>query len=347
MLDNNGFNLWANDYDKEVGISNEDNTYPFAGYKSVLNKIYNEIRKISAKNILDIGFGTGTLTKKLYENGYIIYGQDFSDKMVEIAQNKMSNAKLYNGDFSKGLVKELKENKYDVIIATYSLHHLTDMQKIKFINNELMPLLNDDGIIYIGDIAFETKTELEECKNKYIADWDNDEIYWVYNEIKDKVISSSFEKMSECAGIIKIKKGLIKMNINYKENIQNVKEFNYLYDAVGWGHYTDEVSKKALSNTLYSVSIYDDKKIIGYGRIIGDGACFLYIQDVMVIPEYQSKKIGSMIIEKLMIKINKIKEEIPNIIVCLVATTGKEGFYQKLGFTKLEDTDLGTCMILK
>lgn len=67
----------------------------------------------------------------------------------------------------------------------------------------------------------------------------------------------------------------------------------------------------------------------------------------MVIPEYQAKKIGSMIIEKLMIKINEIKKEIPNIIVCLVATIGKEGFYEKLGFTKLEDTGLGTGMILK
>lgn len=137
------------------------------------------------------------------------------------------------------------------------------------------------------------------------------------------------------------------MNINYKENIQNVKEFNYLYDEVGWGHYTDEVAQKALSNTLYSVSIYDDEKIVGYGRIIGDGACFLYIQDVMVIPKYQAKKIGSMIIEKLMTKVNEIRKEIPNIIVCLVATTGKEGFYEKLGFTKLEDTGLGTAMVFK
>lgn len=48
-----------------------------------------------------------------------------------------------------------------------------------------------------------------------------------------------------------------------------------------------------------------------------------------------------------MIKINEIKKEIPNIIVCLVATTGKEGFYEKLGFTKLKDTGLGTGMILK
>lgn len=206
MLDNNGFNLWANDYDKEVGISDEDNIYPFAGYKNLLNKIYNEILKTSSKNILDIGFGTGTLTKKLYEKNFNIYGQDFSNKMVEIAQNKMPNSKLYNGDFSKGLVKDLKENKYDTIIATYSLHHLTDTQKVKFINNELIPLLNDERIIYIGDIAFETRSELEKCKNKYKEHWDNEEIYWVYNEIKDKILKSSFEKMSECAGIIKITK---------------------------------------------------------------------------------------------------------------------------------------------
>lgn len=160
--------------------------------------------------MLDIGFGTGTLTKKLYENGCTIYGQDFSEKMVEIAQNKMPYAKLYHGDFSKGLVKELTENKYDAMIATYSLHHLTDTQKVQLINHELIPLLNDNGILYIGDIAFETRNELEKCKDKYKTHWDYDEIYWVYHEIKDKVINSSFERISECAGMIKIRKKMCK-----------------------------------------------------------------------------------------------------------------------------------------
>ena len=71
-----------------------------------------------------------------------------------------------------------------------------------------------------------------------------------------------------------------------KENIKNVEEFNYLYDAVGWGHYDNQISKKALENTIYSVSIYEDNTIIGYGRIIGEGICFLYIQDIMVVPEF-------------------------------------------------------------
>ena len=79
--------------------------------------------------------------------------------------------------------------------------------------------------------------------------------------------------------------------ISIKENINSIEEFNYLYDTVGWGSYDEKVSEKALANTMYSVSVYDDDKIIGYGRIIGDGICFLYIHDVMVIPKYQNKKI--------------------------------------------------------
>jgi ubiquinone/menaquinone biosynthesis C-methylase UbiE len=38
---------------------------------------------------LDIGFGTGVLTKKLYDAGYEIYGVDFSDKMLEIAKYRL------------------------------------------------------------------------------------------------------------------------------------------------------------------------------------------------------------------------------------------------------------------
>ena len=79
------------------------------------------------------------------------------------------------------------------------------------------------------------------------------------------------------------------------ENIDNVEEYNYLFDIVGWGSYPKEISKKALSNNIYSVSIYDNDNIIGYGRLIGDGIIFLYIHDIMVKPEYQGKGIGKTI----------------------------------------------------
>ena len=134
--------------------------------------------------------------------------------------------------------------------------------------------------------------------------------------------------------------------ISIKENINSIEEFNYLYDAVEWGSYDEKVSEKALANTMYSVSVYDDDKIIGYGRIIGDGICFLYIHDVMVIPKYQNKKIGSQIMNKLLEKINQIKIENPYVRVYLDASKGKEKFYERFGFITREDANLGSGMIL-
>lgn len=135
--------------------------------------------------------------------------------------------------------------------------------------------------------------------------------------------------------------------IKLKENVNNVQEFNLLYDLVGWGSYDDEISKKALANTYYSVSIYDDETIIGYGRLIGDGICFMYIHDVMVRPNYQNKKIGTMIMNKLLDKIKTIERENPDLRVYLGASKGKEEFYEKFGFTKRINADLGYGMILK
>ena len=43
MLDNKGFDLWADGYDESVGVSYEENTYPFAGYKEILGNIYKAI----------------------------------------------------------------------------------------------------------------------------------------------------------------------------------------------------------------------------------------------------------------------------------------------------------------
>lgn len=135
--------------------------------------------------------------------------------------------------------------------------------------------------------------------------------------------------------------------INIKENNKNIDEFNLLYDSVGWGSYDKEITKRALDNTFYSISVYDNDKIIGYGRLIGDTICFMHIHDVMVIPEYQSKKIGTMIMNKLLEKIQELKQENPDLLVYLGASKYKEGFYEKFGFVKRTDANLGSGMILK
>ena len=127
------------------------------------------------------------------------------------------------------------------------------------------------------------------------------------------------------------------MQINYIEKTPIATEFNMLTESVGWG---------TRENTLYSLCVYDGNNLIGYGRIIGDKTIFLYIQDIMVIPEYQGKKIGTGIMNKLIEKINEYKKINPEIRTYLGASKGKESFYEKFGFVSRPNEELGAGMIL-
>ena len=206
MMDSNGFDLWADDYDKSVNLNEENNDYPFAGYKDVLNFIYKKVKQKESAEVLDIGFGTGVLTTKLYNDGYKIYGMDFSSKMISIAKKKMPEALLINWDFNRGLPDEITDHHFDFIISTYAIHHLKGDAKLNFIKS-LAPYLYKDGKIIIGDVSFETRDKLEKCKTKYTDCWDNDEDYIIAEEIlksfNDKYICN-YKKISHCAGILTI-----------------------------------------------------------------------------------------------------------------------------------------------
>ena len=76
------------------------------------------------------------------------------------------------------------------------------------------------------------------------------------------------------------------MQIKYINKTPTVDEFNQLTEAVGWGRCENAIVEEALKYTLYSVCAYDEDKLIGYGRIIGDKTIFLHIHDVMVRPDY-------------------------------------------------------------
>lgn len=134
--------------------------------------------------------------------------------------------------------------------------------------------------------------------------------------------------------------------IRYSKEKISVDDFNYLNEKVGWGKRENIVVKQALDNTLYSITVYDDKKVIGYGRIIGDKTIFLYIQDIIVIPEYQGNKIGTEIMNLLLKKINEYKKINPEIRTYIGPSLGRESFYKKFGFKTRKEAGLGEGMVL-
>lgn len=205
MLDNKGFDLWAKTFDQTVEETDDEKSYPFAGYKEIINEIYKRILTSKAHRVLDLGFGTGRLAKALYDQGLEIFGQDFSKEMLKLAKDKMPKADLYLGNLADGLANDLVNKKYDAIVGTYSLHHLNDEKKVALIKF-LLTLLNDGGKIYIGDVAFESREDLEACKREAEKYWDYDEIYFVYDEIKKSFPDINFEKFSFCAGLLTLAK---------------------------------------------------------------------------------------------------------------------------------------------
>lgn len=104
-------------------------------------------------------------------------------------------------------------------------------------------------------------------------------------------------------------------------------------------------AQKALNNSLYVIFAYVDEKIVGMGRLVGDGAVICYIQDLIIHPDYQHYGIGSMIIENLIKYVEDLCEENTEIMLDLMSVKGRESFYEKHSFIARPTDDLGPGMI--
>ena len=122
------------------------------------------------------------------------------------------------------------------------------------------------------------------------------------------------------------------MNISVKYNELSAEEFILLWETV-WGQGpTLEQTKLAMEHTLFRVSVFDDDRIIAMARMIGDLGLNYYIKDVVVIPAYQGRGIGRLLINELLKFVNDNGIRGTGIFVELCAMPDKMPFYEKLGF---------------
>ena len=112
------------------------------------------------------------------------------------------------------------------------------------------------------------------------------------------------------------------------DNVLKAEDFVRLKVATGFIDRPIQQVEVALKNGLFNVSAICDGKVVGMGRLVGDGAMYWYLQEVIVLPEYQGKGIGKQIIETLendefFLRAKRI--EIPaSITAC--------EFYRKMGY---------------
>ncbi|MCW8832226.1 MAG: GNAT family N-acetyltransferase [Colwellia sp.] len=122
----------------------------------------------------------------------------------------------------------------------------------------------------------------------------------------------------------------------------SVDEFLALRAKVGWQGVADNIARASLDNSLFHVVIYDDVKLVGMGRVIGDGIMYFYIQDVVVDPDYQGLGIGAALMEQVENYLSNTAKE--GSTIGLLAAKGKEAFYARYGYIERPNTSLGNGM---
>ena len=134
--------------------------------------------------------------------------------------------------------------------------------------------------------------------------------------------------------------------IKFSEDRLSVYEYLELRKAVGWKTLTERQAELALENCIYCISAYKDGKLIGMGRIVGDGAVICYIQDLIVLPEYQGLGVGSALMKYLKKYVTSLSADGEEMMLALMCAKGREEFYLKNGFTSRPTENLGPGMII-
>ena len=89
-----------------------------------------------------------------------------------------------------------------------------------------------------------------------------------------------------------------------------------------------ELTRKAFENSYCVVFVFDNDLLMGVGRAISDGAYQAAIYDIAVLPAYQGKKVGRLIVDE-------IHKDLQKINIILYASPGKEAFYNKSGYYRM------------
>ena len=110
-----------------------------------------------------------------------------------------------------------------------------------------------------------------------------------------------------------------------------------LYASVGWSNYTNRPQQleKAFHQSLFVIAAYDEDKLVGLIRAVGDGLTIVFIQDLLVYPHYQRQGIGRSLLQKTLERFKDVYQ----IQLATEQSVKNLAFYRELGFRRHEAFD--------
>ena len=119
--------------------------------------------------------------------------------------------------------------------------------------------------------------------------------------------------------------------MDYIEQIPDIEDYYPLFMETGWNgilNLSKQELKAAVEKSFATICVYDQSKLVGFGRVISDGIMYATIYDVMVKPEFNKQGIGKKIVQELIDKCISLNIR----SLHLFAAKGTEAFYKNLDF---------------
>ncbi len=112
-------------------------------------------------------------------------------------------------------------------------------------------------------------------------------------------------------------------------------EILQLYQSVGWSAYYDhpQMLRQAFANSLCILGAWEGQTLSGILRAVGDGHSIVFIQDILVLPDYQRQGIGTALVKALISRYPAVYQ----MELCTDNTEKTCRFYHSLGFAAMED----------
>ena len=102
-----------------------------------------------------------------------------------------------------------------------------------------------------------------------------------------------------------------------------------LYESLEWNSLKLTVNEleRMCKQSWYAIYVFDDKRLVGMGRVISDGVITGIICGVGVLPKYQSSGIGKEIVKRLIQHCEQNK-----VIPQLMCVEKLQSYYESIGF---------------
>lgn len=99
------------------------------------------------------------------------------------------------------------------------------------------------------------------------------------------------------------------MAITYKQNQQiNTVQLGDLFETVTQVRYSHTQMKQTLDYCLFTISAYDNQDLVGFVRVVGDGYRIIYIEDLLVHPQYEHLDIQERLFSRVLRRFKHVDE---------------------------------------